>query len=924
MKKMFSALGLVAGLCLSAEAYEDLTIAADEQLTISADSVYNSITVNGTLTIDNGAVVKVENESGGGVVSVGDGADATGTLNITGGAKLTANNNSGSKVFIGRNGGTGFLNVDGANLYTYNLYLGNDAAESTAQVTLSNGSVAYAQNSIQFGGYHGASASTPAEITVKSDARLKTWQYTVDGAASSYVHFRGGLIECWAIYNQGSGDFHLDGTSDYPIRTQFNTASKGDGTFHFAYYMVTAGNGGKIVFEGGCDWIKEGTGTSAQDLIPYAHRMDLSMKYTGRTVVQQGGFALRGADLLPTSSDLVLERGTVIDWGGNWQELRSVTGLGKIASRGQSDRLTLNVPADVTTRLSCAIDNPLTIVKTGVGTLEVLEDDLGNVTVSEGRLKMLCRADFGYDQYRFKIDSAYSPKYDAVHLSELYFYDGDDRVSTPYLETTQKKLFDDNYDDDHKWWISVRYDQETPTYFDSRHATVSYSDLKKITSYSWVTAGDSPGNWDNGRDPGSWRLMGAISGSSAFKTLSTVGHREYLMEKRHSETKKFVVAYPQPVCSNLTVSAKGTLELAAGVELSCKAVSVSCGDIVCGEGAKIVSASDRDQSLVLPAFDGGAFEKAGAGRMQVDGQFAGLDAIRVSGGTLAVDNGYVIANRYFRFVIESNRWMVAHATTAPSTTEQKTIQFGELGLYDRRGNRLNLSADGASTSGNASAGCLIDDDTVTSCYYTKLPTAYDFTVTLSEEKAAVGVVSYLFALETQWGGVLDKTPCTWKVYTKAESDDDWTLLDVKPNSAAASGTAGWKGWNGGVPWTFGEKVAPPRAAMDATTEITVDADATLDVSALGDATLFGAISVDLAGAGTVKGGKFAETGVLRVTGYGPGAGVTLPLTFVGTEAPDSFANWSVVVDGVVKSNWGVGFDGTKLSLVKPGTVLIVR
>ena len=915
MNKALSLIGVAAGLCLAAEAYEDLTVGVGEELTISTNSFYNSITVNGTLTLDSKAVVKVENSTGGGVVKVGSGAGVTGTLNVKDGANLTANNNSGAAVYVGHNGGTGHLNVDGANLYTYNLYLGNDNAKSTAWVNLSNEAVAYAQNNIAFGGYHKAATDeTSAEVTVESDARLKTWQFSVGGEVPAKVHFRGGLIECWALYNQWSGSFYLDGTPEHPIRTQFN-----GGIGYFTYYMTTDGKGGKIVFEGDCDWIKEGSGTSSQDLISYAANKYLSMMYTGRTIVKQGGFALRGADLLPKTTDLVLERGASINWGGNWQELKSVTGPGKIYSQGQSDRLTLNVPAGTTTRLSCAIDNALSVVKTGAGTLEVLEDDLGNVTVSDGRLKVLRRADFGYDRYRFKVDSAYSPKYDAVHLSELYLYDGDERVSTPYLEATQPWLFDGNYDDQHKWWITAHYTTDTETSFNDRHATVSYAETRKITSYSWVTAGDSPGSWENGRDPGSWRLQGSMSGASAWQTLSTVGHREYLVEKRHAETKKFDVVFPQPACSNLTVNGNGTLELADGVELSCKAVSVSGGDIVYGIGAKLVSSSAMDSSLSYPVMNGGSFEKAGVGATRVVGGLPGLAALKVSAGTLSIDTGYAVSNRYYRFEIISNKWMAANAPTLPSSDIQKTIQFGEIALYDRRGNRINLDATGTSN--------LCDGDTATSCYYTKMDvTAYDFPMTLAPEQDWGEAVSYQFAIETKWGGVPDKTPWTWKVYTRASTNDTWTLLDEQVRSEATvfDKNNPWKAWNGGVPWTFGKKCGTVKPAFEATTEVSVAAGATLDVSGTEAATVIGDLSVNLAGAGEIKGGKFAETGVLKVTGYEPGADVTLPLTFVGTVAPTSFAGWSIVVDGVVKPNWGVGFDGTKLSLIKPGIVILVR
>ena len=91
---------LQTGLCLTAEAYEDLTVEVGEELTISTNSFYNSITVNGTLTLDSKAVVKVENATGGGVVKVGSGAGVTGTLNVKDGANLTANNKSGADVTL--------------------------------------------------------------------------------------------------------------------------------------------------------------------------------------------------------------------------------------------------------------------------------------------------------------------------------------------------------------------------------------------------------------------------------------------------------------------------------------------------------------------------------------------------------------------------------------------------------------------------------------------------------------------------------------------------------------------------------------------------------------------------------------------------------------------------------------------------------
>lgn len=900
-------------------AFDNLLVSAGETKTISSSATYGEIRVEGELTVASGVKVKIDKGSGGGMLAIGSGAGKKGVVNIEQGASIDAGTGGDALLSIGGSGGEGVLNMNGGTAKFTDGYIGW-GGNGKAVMSLSNGALLSFSGYFYSGNEHVSSSPAPVDVTLSGEGtQINAYIFRMYGDASSFVHFRGGLLSTARLdHHSGAGNFEFDGTSDHAIRLKLLDAQWGDG--HDASITSLWGGSGHVVLKGDCDFVK--TGVASSDQLLAKSSSYVSMQYTGATRVEEGGFKLVADNILPKTTDLVLASGTTVNLGGKSQQVRSVSGLGRLVAGGTGNALTLAVGENGTAQLTSWIDSALKVVKKGAGTLEVLEDRMGDISVEEGCAKVLNRADHGYAYYRFKIDSAYSPRYDALHLAELYLWNGTVDVATSYLSVSVNTLFDKNYDDNHKWWIGGSYTTDTPASFDSRHASIRYAAPTKVTSYSWVTAGDSPSTSDIGRDPGSWRLMGSPDNGTTLTTLSTVGHREYLQPGRRTETKKFEVTYPQPMYDSLKVAPGARLELSDGVELSCGKVSVQGGDVRFGEGARLVATADDDQAFSYPSFAGGSFEKGGAGRMTVIGQLTGLDGLAVSEGALTIDNGYLVPNSQFKFVILSNYWMVANASTPPSTDDQKTIQFGEVALYDRLGKRVNLNA---SVSGHWTTSRLCDGDTTTSSYYTDLPVSYAFTMTLSNASGWKDeVVGYRFAIETAWGGLQAKTPRSWEVYTRASSSDEWQLIDRRLDEPATvlNSAAPWAAWNGGEAWAFTQKSGRQVPAFDATTTVSVAAGATLDVSGTGSATVIGSLSVDATGAGTLRGGVLADVGTIAVSNRT--GGNVLPLTIDGTAVPASLDGWTVAIDGKVKGNWRLSFDGTHLVLNPPGTVLVFR
>jgi hypothetical protein len=108
--------------------------------------------------------------------------------------------------------------------------------------------------------------------------------------------------------------------------------------------------------------------------------------------------------------------------------------------------------------------------------------------------------------------------------------------------------------------------------------------------------------------------------------------------------------------------------------------------------------------------------------------------------------------------------------------------------------------------------------------------------------------------------------------------------------------------------------------------IRVDGGATLDFSSVEGGQSVNAITVDLAvGSGAIINAKAASGGTLYVLSNESVIRPTnLPIKCSDFMDADNFRSWKVVVNGKTRQGWNVVANGDTLSIVPPGTVVVIR
>jgi hypothetical protein len=108
--------------------------------------------------------------------------------------------------------------------------------------------------------------------------------------------------------------------------------------------------------------------------------------------------------------------------------------------------------------------------------------------------------------------------------------------------------------------------------------------------------------------------------------------------------------------------------------------------------------------------------------------------------------------------------------------------------------------------------------------------------------------------------------------------------------------------------------------------IRVDGGATLDFSSVEGGQSVNAITVDLAvGSGAIINARAASGGTLYVLSNESVIRPTnLPIKCSDFMDADNFRSWKVVVNGKTRQGWNVVANGDTLSIVPPGTVVVIR
>lgn len=615
-----------------------------------------------------------------------------------------------------------------------------------------------------------------------------------------------------------------------------------------------------IVFTGECNFVKRGTSTQQQPSVNYEFCRALRFTYTGTTTINgsgvSGGWSYNGAGF-PAGTDMILTDNACVRTGGGELSVGSLNGNGHLYD-WQPGRVRLTSDTK-DSNLSMIASALISVVNDGQATVTISPDQMPIVTANKGRVNIRSRAEVGYRCYRLTVTDVrgYKEYEPYMQFCGLYLMNGDvDTVDNIYSPSPKAA-----HGNGAPNCVFDRVNVAEKWFaFPGAQMEIIFDVNQPLTTYTMMSGDDSPN-----RDPRSFTLEGCDD-SYNWRLLSSVVDctGQFARMQMYEDAPFPVTNWPSAMhLDTLTIGADAI-------------VTVS-GDI---------------------AFDAGAVD--------CNGTFALSDGavFRVSNGESKLVTHGKCTNRFWRFEF-------------PLCNDGP--QFGELGLFDNNGDRLNLTEDITGLTGNMDFTKIFDGDFMTQCWI-GTGGAYWLEFELKEVPEA-GVASFDFARDMSQPGMAYKTPTYWKVYTKAAADDEWTL-------AYEGGTTGLYDVDGfglfvGSPFkiTSKEIQSAPPAAFAAETPVAVAAGATLDLSET--STVLGDLRVDCNDAGTIKGGALAESGVLRLDNYVPGAEV--PLRLDGTEVPADLSGWSIVANGKARSNWTmeVSSDG-KILVLRSGMVFIIR
>lgn len=759
----------------------------------------------------------------------------------------------------------------------------------------------------------GALALTGGTVRLSDGATLTAAGVAASSVASR-IEFNGGRLVT-------SGQISADGVALSLV------GSGGDVLVDFNFsgwmYAFVASSGGKTTVSGSRKLVLSVKGSS---IGLTGNTSYLAMTHTGRTEIR-GGSLSADYDKFPNSGELFVAGDAELWIGGMWLTVGSLTGPGSITGRA-GGQVKISVPSGAVGCCYSSVASELELIKEGAGVLKTTGTMPSSVTVNGGEVRAVPRSEIGYSQFRFKVDGVGTPAKTGMQLNELAFFAGEQDVTAGYAATSfGKESGDDIWNGGHifdkkdntKWWYTYSADPS----FGKAWVAVTYPERRIITGYR-LKASDTGGDV-----PKSWRLFGRDAGGE-WELIDEKVDDENAPEPGNNWSSEYVVS----CAANPGVLSFSSLALANGTTLSAPAdTTVSCAALsdggasysfAAGSSVDIGVAADCASKGIVGA---GAFAKSGAADLDSYGA-ASPEAIRVRNGTLAL-----------RMPIALRQWKLAIGDVYDASGNE--LALGEFAVYDQSGNRLNVTGSAtmesrASSFSATQAGYLYDgkDNNQAWLDWGSLnvniadDTTWPWTsFTLAEGAPAVAGYNLRTATYVSKG-----RPKTWKLYARAASSDEWTLVDAQTDSESPSSSYTWYDgeweWPGKAAWLVSSTMAGTAEAFPAATPVTVDPGATLDLTRAA-ATQLADIGIDgdAVGHATIRGGACATAGTLRVTFSGPvpAAPYTLPLKLDGVGGTGALRAWTLMANGeaCIGVHLGVGPDGM-VSVMPVGTVIVFR
>lgn len=669
--------GMVMALSLSVAGAADLTVAQGDSRTISVDSTYDAVVVNGDLTVAPNVTLTCTS------LTVADNISGTATLTVGDGGSVAVTGGSATKIGVGTGRAEVYLGT-GASFSAegyFNFCYGHDEALSAysdfkTQALLVVGTNATVECGADFCfGHDGSSTKSAsgnnavkAEVRIEKDAVITAKRINQRNPYAGKIVFNGGKIAKKANDSYSGGGFVnlptswksmnalvLEGTNGFPIA--FHLPDRGSYN-SFASFGSTSR---RLVMQGDGGFLKTGSGVfplfNSMSGNNWGNPANVRFLFTGDFVVAEGGFSVATS---PTNNvfvvasstsvpvDVVVKNSAVFDLAGCDVVVNSITADG-------SGVVTNSVAAVATATLVGGNDRNSTLVRTfpgiaivkqGGAVLSLCGNDVDSVDVQGGTLVLKDRNATGYPFYRLQIDAINTDEANQrVNVNEFAFIVDDVDVTRPYARLYHNASGTQTISDP---VFLVDGDLST-TYYDLRISssdaekrarvgiTLEYDKCLAVDTYRWAPIM----TYSHKTDPSAWRVLGGFSATDLEVLDQVSGFRVSDVVDGWNSTN-FLFTSNEPSAMHI-----GTLTLGNGANITTDGAQVSCDTFNAGSSCSLNVIGDKSAlkgELIAAASCTGAGNLAGWG-VSLNGESLDRRLYFEKGAVRLVPRGFVLSYR---------------------------------------------------------------------------------------------------------------------------------------------------------------------------------------------------------------------------------------------------------------------------------------
>ena len=591
----------------------DLTVAQGDSQTISADTTYGAVVVNGDLTVAPNVTLTctsltvADNNNGTATLTVGDGA----IVNVTGSNATKIGVGTGrAEVYLGtgsRLSASGDLNF----CYGYNSVPASGSRMTEALLVVGTNSTVYAGDEFFLGWASNGTSYIPsgtsrsdikAEIRLDKGAQLSAQRIRIRSNISEKFIFNGGqIVQRSSTYNNAfiyfdwdskETNLFLEGTNGCPVRLY--VTARGD----LQALFRVGSSSTKIFVSGDGGFLKTGPGIIPLALIENwdSGTSNLRFVFSGDFVVSQGGLSV--ANTVATSQifapaksnvsrpvDLVVKNGASFDFAGNDIVMNSITALGSgivTNSAAGTASATIGVRNDGRDSTFARAYPGIAFVKQGDTTLTLCGSEIDSLDIKGGTLVLKDRAHAGYPVFRVKFDRSGldddSSINNTMRIREFAFLLNGQDVTRPYAKayydmsgtswyTSPELMFDGNFDTYYEDYRMHKAIDNTDR--DKVQVSLEYPECRVIDSYRWAPYNSS--EFQYRLSPTAWRVFGGFSPTDANLLDQVTGFSVLGTTDDGWNTTNFVCTYSASPALHV-----GTLSLANNTSVETTGATVTC------------------------------------------------------------------------------------------------------------------------------------------------------------------------------------------------------------------------------------------------------------------------------------------------------------------------------------------------------------